>query len=413
LNNNHNEWRSGWRALAGGSIGTALSYGLFLMTAGLFIIPMQQEFGWSRSAVSIGPIVGLAAACMAPFGGVVIDRFGARPIAIAGLVALGLLYILLAVAPPSQLYLYAVVAMLAVVATITSAVIYCAGIVTWFRKNSGLAIGITMSGLSLTAAIAMPMLASLIERLDWRAGYLALSGVTLLIGLPFVVAWFREAPKPLAHATGAGLGQAVPPAEKDGMDLPTAVRDKRFWLCVACFGGAALPIGGFMSQLQPLLIGNGFSSEHAAAAGAVFALSIGFGRLVGGVLLDRLHAPTVAAVLLALPTLGALLLVNGSTETVWVIAALAVFLLGLGQGAEADFIAFFTLRIFGTRSYATIYSTIGASVGGGMALGGIAFAGLHDLTGSYDIAVYVSAALYSMAALIALTIKVPSLDARS
>lgn len=389
-------------------MGTALSYGLFLMTAGLFIIPMQKEFGWSRSEVSIGPIVGLLAAMLAPFGGVVIDRFGPRRVAIAGLAALGLLYVLLAMTPPSQLYLYAVVVVLAVVATVTSAVIYCAGVVRWFQKNAGLAIGITMSGLSLTAAAALPALAWVIENIGWREGYLTLSALALLVGLPFVFAWFREAP-PVGQKTTPEHQGAAPVV--NGMDMREAVRDKRFWLCVACFGGAALPIGGFMSQLQPLLIGNGFDTTAAAAAGSVFALSIGFGRLVGGALLDRLHAPTVAAVLLALPALGALLLVNSSTETVWIVAAIAVFLLGLGQGAEADFIAFFTLRIFGMRSYATIYATIGASVGGGMALGGIAFAALHDLAGSYDLAVYCAALIYVVAAVLALFIRVPPLHA--
>jgi sugar phosphate permease len=402
------EWRRGWRTLAGGSVGTALSYGLFLMTAGLFIIPMQKEFGWSRSEVSIGPIVGLLAAMLAPFGGVVIDRFGPRRVAIAGLGALGLIYVLLSALPPSKLYLYAVVAVLAVVATVTSAVIYCSGVVRWFQKNAGLAIGITMSGLSLTAAAALPALAWVIENLGWRQGYLALSGLALFVGLPFVVAWFREAPRPAtSNADAARTVEGAKPSA-EGMDMRQAVRDGRFWLCVACFGGAALPIGGFMSQLQPLLIGNGFDTASAAAAGSVFALSIGFGRLAGGALLDRLHAPTVAAVLLALPALGALLLVNSSTETVWIIAATAVFLLGLGQGAEADFIAFFTLRIFGMRSYATIYATIGASVGGGMALGGIGFAALHDMAGTYDMAVYLSAAIYLLAALLALTIRVPA-----
>lgn len=408
MNDNLSEWRRGWRTLAGSSVGTALSYGLFLMTAGLFIIPMQKEFGWSRSEVSIGPIVGLLAAMLAPLGGVVIDRFGPRRVAIAGLVALGLIHVLLAVMPPSKVYLYSVVAVLAVVATVTSAVIYCAGVVRWFQKNAGLAIGITMSGLSLTAAAALPALAWVIGNLGWREGYLALSALALFVGVPFVVAWFREAPPAAPAGQGAATAASRGPSAADGMDMREAIRDKRFWLCVACFGGAALPIGGFMSQLQPLLIGNGFDTTSAAAAGSVFALSIGFGRLAGGALLDRLHAPTVAAVLLAVPAFGALLLVNGSTETVWIIAAIAVFLLGLGQGAEADFIAFFTLRIFGMRSYATIYATIGASVGAGMALGGIGFAALHDIAGTYDIAVYVSAAIYLLAAMLALAIRVPA-----
>lgn len=400
-----NEWRQGWRALAGASIGNSLGYGLFLMTAGLFIIPMQEEFGWSRSGVSIGPMVTLLAACLSPFAGVLIDRIGARPLAIMGLAALGASYILLALAPASHLYLYSVAIFMSVVATVSSGVIYCAGVVSWFRRNSGLAIGITLSGLSVVAAAAMPALAWLIEVTDWRRGYLALSGLTVLVGLPFVFLWFGQKHKPVRRAA-SGDAAALPPAGAE-IAFAQAIRDRRFWLCIACFGGAALPIGGFMSQLQPLLRGNGFAPEVAAALGSVFALSIAVGRLLGGVLLDRLHPPTVAAVLLSLPALGALLLVSGPLETVWIAVALAVFFLGLGQGAEVDFLAFFTARIFGMLSYATISATIGASVGVGMALGGGAFALVHDVTGSYDPAIYLSAGIYLCAALLALLIHVP------
>lgn len=400
-----NEWRRGWRVLAGASIGTGVSYGLFLLTAGLFIIPMQEEFKWTRSEVSIGPMIGLLCAALAPFAGTFIDRYGARNLAIFGLVGLAIIYALLAVAPASHVYLYGIGILMAVVGTVSSGIIYCSGVVTWFSRNSGLAIGITMSGISIATAVALPMLASLIEQQGWRAGYVALGAAALFIGLPAVVAWFREAPRPTAPAGG---GANAPAASKEGRSFGEALRDPRLWLCMACFGGAALPIGGFMSQMQPMLRGHGFSTEAAAAAGSVFALAIGFGRLAGGALLDRMYPPLVTATLLVLPALGSLLVspLLGS-DAVWIVAAVAVFLVGMGQGAEADFIAFYTLRIFGRRAFATIYATIGITVGGGMALGGLLFAGIFDLTGNYDLATYIAAGIFLLSALIALVIKVP------
>lgn len=405
-----NEWRRGWRPLLGASIGTGVSYGLFLLTAGLFIIPMQEEFQWTRSEVSIGPIIGLLCAALAPFAGTFIDRYGARNIAMIGLIGLGVVYALLAAAPPSHLYLYGVGALMAVVGTISSGIIYCSGVVTWFSRNSGLAIGITMSGVSIATAVALPLLAGIIEHEGWRVGYLALGAAALLIGLPAVFAWFHEAPRNGGQGTSQSQKDAAEPP-RDGMEFREALRDARLWLCMASFGGAALPIGGFMSQMQPMLLGHGFSAEAAAAAGSVFALAIGVGRLLGGALLDRLHPPLVTAALLLLPALGSLLVSPlFGADAIWIIAATAVFLIGMGQGAEADFIAFYTLRIFGRRAFATIYATIGITVGGGMALGGLLFAGIFDLTGSYDLATYIAAAIFLMAALIALIIRVPGHD---
>ena len=79
------EWRRGWRPLASGFIGTGTGSGLFIMTAGLFIIPMQEEFGWSRSALTIGPVIIFFSAFLQPLAGEIVDRFGARPSVIAGM----------------------------------------------------------------------------------------------------------------------------------------------------------------------------------------------------------------------------------------------------------------------------------------------------------------------------------------
>src|SRR5262245_57845564 len=76
------EWRAGWRVLLSAAVGVGVGTPAVINTAGLFVVPMQQEFGWSRSALAIGPIVGLISSCLSPLGGWLIDRYGARPLAI-------------------------------------------------------------------------------------------------------------------------------------------------------------------------------------------------------------------------------------------------------------------------------------------------------------------------------------------
>ncbi len=60
------EWRCGWRTLIAGAIGVGLGFGLFTNVAGLFILPMQAAFGWSRSAMAIGPIARLSGSLLSP-----------------------------------------------------------------------------------------------------------------------------------------------------------------------------------------------------------------------------------------------------------------------------------------------------------------------------------------------------------
>lgn len=398
------EWAAGWRVLIAASMGVGIGYSLFLYTAGLFIIPMQQEFQWSRSAVTIGPIVGLLCAFLTPLGGIVIDRYGARPVAVVGLLFLALIYVLLALTPKSVAYIYALVILMACVGTVTGSVIYCRSVLPWFPRNSGLALGITLSGLSLVSAVATPFLAMIIEDYGWRFGYLSMGALVLFIGVPVIMGWLGERPGEVKAKAVATMPESL-----NGVSLRDAMRDRQYWLCLVAFSSAALPLGGFVSQLQPILISHAFAPSAAAAAGSVFFIAISIGRLAAGTLLDRFRPGVVTAIFLAIPAVGAMLLglmVHRPDD--WMVAAVAVFLIGLGHGAEADFIAFFTSKLFGMRFFSVIFGTMVVGVGTAIAVGGMAFAALFDLNGSYQIAIFIGAAIFIAAALLALTLRVPS-----
>ena len=78
------EFRLGWTALLAGMIGVGLCVtGLPNYAVGLFIEPLSREFGWSRSAISLWTVWQMGAlACVTPVVGVLMDRFGTRPIAL-------------------------------------------------------------------------------------------------------------------------------------------------------------------------------------------------------------------------------------------------------------------------------------------------------------------------------------------
>jgi sugar phosphate permease len=217
-----------------------------------------------------------------------------------------------------------------------------------------------------------------------------------------VLTWFRERPDHVRARTGSIDNIA-------GVSLREAFRDKRFWLIVCAFGGAALPIGGFVNQLQPLLVSKGYTPTSAAVLVSVFLLATGAGRLTAGFLFDHRPPAIVAAVFLLLSALGALLLGFSNLQTApWAVVVVAITLIGLAQGAEGDFIALFALRIFGLRYFSTLFATIATAAGIGFAIGGFMFAAVFDQRGDYGIAVLAAALILFFAALIALIIKVPS-----
>lgn len=86
-----NEFGRGWKVLIASLLGTAFGASpLPFNTVGFFIDPLQQEFGWSRTEISLGiTIYGVLGALLAPFFGWLADRFGVRLVALASLTTFG------------------------------------------------------------------------------------------------------------------------------------------------------------------------------------------------------------------------------------------------------------------------------------------------------------------------------------
>jgi MFS family permease len=396
-----NEWRSGWRVLLSSAVGVGVGTPAVINTAGLFIVPMQEAFGWSRTAIAIGPIVGIISSCLSPLGGWLIDRFGARPVALVGLSLLCAELLLLALVRIDAATLYALAVALGVSGVLANNIVYCKAVATWFRRRTGTAIALMLSGVSVMGAIMQPLVAHIISRYGWRAGYGVLAAFILLAGLPLLWRWFRENPAQVAKLRQAGESVM-------GATVPEAIRDRRFWLILAAFAGAAVPIGGFVNQLQPLLVDQGHVPTAAALLVSIFLIATGGGRIVAGVLFDYFRPSRVAASVLCLSAVGAAILgVAAESGISWSLAAAAVTLIGLAQGAEADFIALFTLRSFGLRRFSTLVAIIFMVSGIGFAFGGLMFARIFDRSGGYQPAIFISAAILLAAAVIAMTIRVP------
>jgi predicted MFS family arabinose efflux permease len=134
---------------------------------------------------------------------------------------------------------------------------------------------------------------------------------------------------------------------------------------------------------------------------AVGALSmLGFaaavGALLSGLLVDRFWAPAVAFVLNAAPAVGCLFLLQDQVPPLLFYGA--ILLIGLGQGAEIDIVAFMIARYFGLRSYASIYglSTLGIALG--VAVGASLIGKAYDVFGNYDFALMAASASFALAA---------------
>jgi predicted MFS family arabinose efflux permease len=374
------EWRKGWPVVLGAAIGYGTGGGMVLLLASLFVQPMREELGWSAAAVTMSPIVTLTWALCYPATGAVIDRFGSRSIALIGTLGLAFCASLMAVLPISKVSFYAMAALIGVCASMTAVPTYTRGVATWFRQGVGLAFGIALSGSAIVAIGATPLTGGIIAEYGWRGGFLSIAGIALLIGLPLIALLYRErseAPAPDAdfsapNASGALLGEAL--------------RDVLFWFYLLSFTSACVALGGTLAHLQALLAERGFPLAEALSFGVLYALSMTFGKVAGGILLDRLWPFAVAAGITTLAALGSFGLATMDATSSYILVGLLLAVVGMAQGAESDFVAYFTLRSFGMRAFSTIVGGLAMIVTLGLSTGAWMYGMLFDAYGGYETA---------------------------
>lgn len=382
------EWRANWQVGIAAFLAIGLSHGAYQSLSSLFVLPLQEAFGWSRSQIAFAHYSSLLVALAAPFIGRAIDRFGTRWIMLGGMMLSVLLYTSLA-AMNGSLLLFYLLSVLAGVIGLSASGLTCSRVISQhFIRSRGLSLAIARSGLSMASALLPTILYMIIARYGWRAGYVTEALLVLLVAFPAVYFWMGRSRSPISAA------KLIPDP-----DLPKwlhLLRDRRVWfLCIGAGLGYA-PATAIMTQLQPLLISKGV--EPGAAAGLVGMAGIAsfIGALVTGSLVDRFWAPGIAFLFACGSAAGTCLLAwHGSIDGP--MAGIAILLIGLGLGAEIDVVAYMVARYFGIRSFSTLYGltvffiALSGAVGANML--GMAF----DRDGNYDAALLVIAASFMTA----------------
>jgi predicted MFS family arabinose efflux permease len=259
-----------------------------------------------------------------------------------------------------------------------------------FMASRGFALGIALSGTGLCAALLPQVTAMIVGEWGWRAAYLGLAGIILLVVLPAAALTL-----PRGRASDVTAGHR--PAQ--AASLSSVVRQPRFWLLTTSVACVYLAVAGASANLIPSLTDLGHSVAEAAGALSVFGLSIIFGRILVGLLVDRFWAPAVAGIFMVLAAAGCLAF---TFDLPFAGYALASATLGMATGMELDMLAFLTARYFGIENYARYYSLLWISVAVSGAMAPFMYAIIFDTTGSYGAAFYLATGLLILSAVLIL-----------
>jgi MFS family permease len=385
------EWRHGWRAVLAGAVGYATGITTWQFTQSLFVPQLQEAFGWSRGAIAMASSSYILAAICAPFIGRLADGFGVRRVAIAASALFGLVSLGLAVMNGNIGFYYVLCGLAAIIGMGTTGMTFCRVVTSWFDTSRGVALALTSAGMSIVGALLPPALFLVMSAYGWRAGYVLMAALPLLVAVPVSLLWLRERPQPAAPAPVLAAAAPV----KAGW-LRAVMKWRVLLLCLA---GALTyaPFSGIIGQLHPLLTGAGLEPSVAARIVGLTAVSSLTGMLLSGWLADRIWAPLVACIFTLGPVIGCILLMGHALSIVT--ACIGVVLIGLAQGAEIQIIAYLIGRYFGVRNYATIFGLSVFTTTALSAAFNVGFGAAYDRFGDYRAALVVAASCFLVAAL--------------
>ena len=371
---------------------------------GNFIIPLGEEFGWSRTTISVVfSVARLESGLIGPVEGWAVDRFGPRRLIAVGIPLMGLGYMAMSRIDGLLAFFFVYVFMIALGNSLGMSTPITASVANWFNRKRGLAFGIMWSGVGI-GGLFVPALGWLVEAYGWRSAALMVGVFIAVLGVP-VAAVMRHRPEPYGYypdgivpeevrASGVTRRPVLPDLSND-FTAREALRTSSFWFLTLSIMARSLVSGGIGLHLVPFFVDLGASSVTAATlAGSVGLMSIP-GRFGLSALGDYINKRYVMVASLALMAVSIVFMARAPSVTA-VIPILVAF--SASQGGISVIPQSLIADYFGRRSYATIQGFRSTIQMLGIIAGPIISGYVYDTTGSYTIAFlsFSGAALVSM-----------------
>ena len=380
------------------------------LTIAVFMFPLAEELGWSRTLIAgAASFGGLAASGVSPAVGWLVDRYGARLVLASSVFILGLSTISLAWATiPVAFYLaYGIGRVI-----FASPIPIAASVVVsrWFVRKRGRANGMLFASHSI-GLVSFPIIASaIIAGPGWREAWIVLGLLVWITALIPVTLLIVQRPEdigllPDGDSEPSDNTGTVPEAvEEPAWTLKAAMRTPALWILAAGVGTLFLVQAGINTHMAALLRDQGLSAWWAGVGLGLSAAFMGAGSLLWGWLAEKFPPHHVLAVV-ALAVAGPALLYLTADTTLEGVAYSSVFGFGVGGMLSVPPVAY--ADYYGRRSLGVIRGVTEPFTSLEQAVGAVAAGIVFDFTGSYNIALVSFAALGVLTAIAILFAKPP------
>jgi len=379
-----------------------IAWGAFI-TFGVFFNSFLNDFGWARATISGAHslaflIMGFTSIIVGRMG----DRFGPRVVMIGCGFLFGAGYFLMSqINAVWQLYLF--YGVLVGIGLSGADVLALSMVARWFVKKRGMVSGIVKVGTGVGMLI-MPIVANqLIASYDWRVSYLILGSVSLVL-IVAAALFLRRDPsqKGLVPYGEEAAGADSLNGAGRSFTLREATGTRQFWVVCAIYLFALFCAQAIIVHIAPYALGLGISATNAANILATIGGASIVGRFIMGSAGDRFGhrlATVICFIILAVALSGLQF-----AQELWMLYLFAV-IYGFAHGGVFALISPLIAELFGLSSHGVIFGIIIFSGTIGGATGPLLAGRIFDVTGSYQLAFLIFAAVGVMALILSLLLR--------
>src|SRR5688500_2635931 len=276
----------------------AITFLVLLVTAGIratpgvLMIPLEQEFGWSRTVISAAVAVNIALfGLIGPFAASVMDRWGLRRVVMAALALLAASVALTTVMRSAWQMMLLWGICVGTGTGVTSMVLAAIVATRWFDERRGLVLGALSAANATGQLLFLPLLAGLVDRSGWRSAAWLVSAAAAAVFV-IVLVFMRDRPEQLGLRPYGQSAHAAALAKKPALSpfaaLQLAIRSRAFWVLAGTFFVCGASTNGLIgTHLIAACHDVGIPEVRAAQLLAVMGVFDIIGTIASGWLTDR------------------------------------------------------------------------------------------------------------------------------